>query len=134
MILLKDIIFIDEDDSWINYQIDEELTIFGRPFYDGEAALSIHRDMDTEEAVKNLNAFLKWLGELEEPLVSHYAENIDSEGANDWYDELDIYGALFIVPANGSVAANISCGSDEDDDILDIEFHNDKIVGMTINK
>ncbi len=128
------LIFTDEDNSWINYRIDEELIIFGRSFCDGEATVSIHRDIQTEEALKNLESFLEWLGELEEPLINCYRDNIDAEDAADWYEELDIYGALFILPPNGSVAANISCGSDMDDSILNIEFHNKTIISMTEDK
>lgn len=145
MIDLKNIIIEDNTDKTYPFNhgcIKKPVKIFGQLLLGDDnkkLGLSFPKDTALENLLPAINEYLEFLSDCKTLLWDFYKEkNADIinewfEGimSEDWYETLEIYGAIIDFDRNGNPSGRFSCGDNMiTDHLLCIEFNGREIAEM----
>jgi hypothetical protein len=119
------------------YELNKTCIIFNQTLDNKRLEIGIYKEFILSEYIEKINEYIYWLGgECKNELIKYFNQNMNSveEKADDeWYEALEVYCVRITLTKTRKLCADIACGDNNIDHILDIETEENKIYAMNIN-
>jgi|GEM_PF-6979991 len=108
---LNDFKRTDTDGDFRMYELNEKCIVFNKVLNEEPLKISIHKNYNFSEYLPKINEYIKWINsnDLRRKLENSFAETMEVEIIETWYDNIEAYKASITVEDDGVMYALISC-------------------------